>query len=108
MPSFVTLSKRLSHRSGVFDRRSVCIHDDAHQICNGAGIGFIHNGSTVGFNGLNRNTQVSGDLFIQTAAHNSFKNVLLYGSQFDQKSVVQGALFSLGFTLTGFLQHSFD
>ena len=40
VPSFVTLSKRLSHRSGVFDRRSVCIHDDAHQICNGAGIGF--------------------------------------------------------------------
>ena len=85
MPSFVTLSKRLSHRSGVFDRRSVCIHDDAHQICNGAGIGFIHNGSTVGFNGLNRNTQVSGDLFIQTAAHNSFKNVLLSGSQFAQR-----------------------
>ena len=55
------------------------------------------------FNGLNGNAQVCRDLFIQASAHNSFENVLLSRSQFAQKSVVQGALFSLGLALTGFL-----
>ena len=61
---------------------SLCIHHDAHQVCDGAGISFIHNGCAVGFNGLDGDAQVSRDLFIQATAHNSFENVLFSRSQF--------------------------
>ena len=60
------------------------------------------------FNGLDGNAEVGSDLFVQAAADNTFKNVQFTRCQLAEKCVVELALFSFKFALTGFLKHSFD
>ena len=51
-------------------------HDDAHEVGDRARVGLVHDGGSVGFDGLDGDAEVVGDLLVETAVDDALENLL--------------------------------
>ena len=83
-------------------------HDDAHEVGDRARVGLVHDGGSVGFDGLDGDAEVVGDLLVETAVDDALENLLLARRELGEQGFIETAAFLLHVAFTGFAEHALD
>ena len=83
-------------------------HEDAHEVRNRAGIGLVHDGGAVGFDRLDGDLEVVGDLLVQAAVGDAFEHFLFAGRELVEECLIELAAFRLDVTGPSHFEHAFD
>ena len=83
-------------------------HEDAHEVRNRAGVGLVHDRGAVGFDRLDGDLEVVGDLFVQATVGDAFEHFLFAGRELVEERLIELAAFRLDVTGPGHFEHAFD
>ena len=64
-------------------------HDDAHEVGDRARVGLVHDGGSVGFDGLDGDAEVVGDLLVETAVDDALENLLLARRELGEQGFIE-------------------